>query len=91
MISFELDKDKVTFRNNSLQLSMIRSKTLKKILKINDWHKGYIAADCVMSNSNKPVEEYFDFEDVLRDLRLLKLKDQYFKGIKKENICIINK
>lgn len=90
MISLELDKDKVTFRNNQIQLSMIRSKTLVKILKINDWDKGYIAADCIMSNSATPVEEYFDFEDVLRDLGLLKLKDRYFKGIKKEDICVLN-
>lgn len=89
MATLELHPNFITLNNKGRCLSMIRGKNIKSIQKIIDYADGLVTATIIGKN-NSIYEEYFDFEDVLRDLKMLDAKEKYFKGVRKDNICIKN-
>ena len=78
----------ISYSNNDLILTFEVSSKLEEILRVKEFDMGYVVFDARYTTG--VVEEYLDLEDALADLRLLKLRNNYFRGIGVEDICVRN-
>lgn len=88
MVSLELRRGAVTYRNGDLQLVTGVSKNLLEIIDIKEFDIG-----CVVMTAryiHGIVEEYLDLDWVLEVLGLSNLRDSYFRNIKISDICVKN-
>lgn len=88
MVSLELQNGIITYKNKDLSISVGVSSLLEEILNVKEFDMGYIVVDAKYSHGI--VEEYIDLDWGLSILGLSDLKEDYFKDVRSEDICVRN-
>ena len=86
MVSVMVSNGILEYKNSDLVLLTAVSNKLLDIIRVKEFDLGYMVVDAKYPHGI--VEEYIDLEDALCMLGLYKLKEDYFSGVKEEDICL---